>query len=105
MAALMLFITLILMGFYTYADNETGGRAEFRYTFESSSYFNGLLFALYTFYFAVLIVLPIFTAAEGGAQLTSETAGGTIQGNHPTGAQLANTIILGFGSQLSEQIA
>jgi len=79
MAALVLFIALILMGFYTYADNETGGRAEFKYTFESSSYFNGLLFALYAFYFAVLIVLPIFTAAEGGAQLTSETAGGTIQ--------------------------
>ena len=79
LAALMLFITLMLMGFYTYADNETGGRAEFRYTFESSSYFNGLLFALYAFYFAVLIVLPIFAAAEGGAQLTSESAGGTIQ--------------------------
>jgi ABC-2 type transport system permease protein len=78
-AALVLFITLMLMGFYTYADNETGGRAEFRYTFESSSYFNGLLFALYAFYFAVLIVLPIFTAAEGGAQLTSESADGTIQ--------------------------
>jgi hypothetical protein len=46
MATLVLFITLILMGFYTYAANETGGRAEFRYTFESSSYFNGLLFAL-----------------------------------------------------------
>ena len=79
LAALVLFITLMLMGFYTYADNETGGRAEFRYTFESSSYFNGLLFALYAFYFAVLIVLPIFAAAEGGAQLTSESAGGTIQ--------------------------
>ena len=77
-AALVLFITLMLMGFYTYAENETGGRAEFRYTFESSSYFNGLLFALYAFYFAVLIVLPIFTAAEGGAQLTSESAAGTI---------------------------
>ena len=79
MATLTLFVALILMGFYTYADNETGGRADFRYTFESSSYFNGLLFALYAYYFAVLIVLPIFTAAEGGAQFTSETAGGTIQ--------------------------
>ena len=79
LAALTLFVGLILMGFYTYADSETGGHAEFRYTFESSSYFNGLLFALYAFYFAVLIVLPIFTAAEGGAQLTSESAGGTIQ--------------------------
>jgi ABC-type transport system involved in multi-copper enzyme maturation permease subunit len=77
-AALVLFITLMLMGFYTYAENETGGSAEFRYTFESSSYFNGLLFALYAFYFAALIVLPIFTAAEGGAQLTSESAAGTI---------------------------
>ncbi len=78
-AALVLFIVLMLMGFYTYADNETGGRAEFRYTFESSSYFNGLLFTLYAFYFATLIVLPIFTAAEGGAQLTMESASGTIQ--------------------------
>ena len=77
--ALVLFITLMLMGFYTYADTETGGRAEFRYTFESDSYFNGLLFALYAFYFAILIVLPIFAAAEGGAQLTSESAGGTMQ--------------------------
>ena len=67
LAALTLFIALMLMGFYTYADSETGGQAEFRYTFESRSYFNGLLFALYAFYFAVLIVLPIFTAAEGGA--------------------------------------
>lgn len=79
LAVLTLFVGLILMGFYTYASNESGGRAEFRYTFESSSYFNGLLFALYAFYFAVLIVLPIFAAAEGGAQLTSETANGTIQ--------------------------
>ena len=79
LVALVLFITLMLIGFYTYADNETGGRAEFRYTFESSSYFNGLLFALYVFYFAILIVLPIFAAAEGGAQLTSESASGTIQ--------------------------
>lgn len=78
-AALVLFMTLMLMGFYTYAENETGGSAEFRYTFESSSYFNGLLFALYAFYFAVLFVLPIFMAAEGSAQLTSETAAGTIQ--------------------------
>ncbi len=77
--ALILFITLMLLGFYTYADTETGGRAEFRYTFESGSYFNGLLFALYAFYFAILIVLPIFAAAEGGAQLTSESAGGTMQ--------------------------
>ncbi len=79
LAALVLFIALMLMGFYTYADNETGGSAEFRYTFESSSYFNGLLFALYAFYFAVLIILPIFTAAEGGAQLTLESTAGTIQ--------------------------
>ena len=78
-AALSFFILLILLGFYTYANNETGGRAEFRYTYENSSYFNGLLFALYAYYFAILIVLPIFTAAEGGGQLTAETTGGTIQ--------------------------
>ncbi|UCD78944.1 MAG: ABC transporter permease subunit [Desulfobacterales bacterium] len=77
-AALALFLTLMLFGFYTYAAKETGGQVQFRYTFENRSYFNGLTFALYAFYFAVLMVLPIFAAAEGGSQLASETAAKTI---------------------------
>ena len=77
-AVLVLFIMLMLMGFYTYADNETEGRAQFRYTFENESYFNGLLFALYASYFAMIMVLPIFAVAEGGSQIAPETSGGMI---------------------------
>lgn len=76
--AMLLFLVLMLVGFYTYAQNETGGRAEFRYTFENRSYFNGLTFALYAFYFGVLLLLPIFASIEGGAQIAGETAAGTL---------------------------
>ena len=76
--AIALFLGLMLLGFYMYASNETSGRADFRYTFENRSYFNGLTFALYTFYFGFLLVLPIFVATEGGAQIAGETASGTM---------------------------
>ena len=76
--ALMLFLVLMLVGFYTYAQSRTGGDAEFRYTFENRSYFNGLTFALYAFYFGFVLVLPIFAATEGGAQLAGDTASGTM---------------------------
>ena len=56
--SLALFVMLMLVGFYTYAQNETGGQAEFRYTYENRSYFNGLTFALYAYYFGVLLLLP-----------------------------------------------
>jgi hypothetical protein len=36
--SLALFLGLMLIGFYTYARTETGGAAEFRYTFENRSY-------------------------------------------------------------------
>ncbi|MBI1853827.1 MAG: ABC transporter permease subunit, partial [Planctomycetes bacterium] len=62
----------------TYAKTETGGAAEFRYTFENRSYFNGLTFALYAFYFGFLLLLPIFAATEGGAQLAGETSSRTL---------------------------
>ena len=77
-ASLGLFLTLMLVGFYTYAQSRTGGDAEFRYTFENRSYFNGLTFALYAFYFGFVLVLPIFAATEGGAQLAGDTASGTM---------------------------
>ena len=79
LAATALFLLLMLLGFYTYARTETGGRAEFRYTFENESYFNGLTFALYAFHFGVLMVVPVFAACEGGAQLAGETAARTVQ--------------------------
>lgn len=76
--ALALFLVLMLIGFYTYAQNETSGRAVFRYTYENRSYFNGLTFALYAFYFGVLLLVPIFAAIEGGSQVAGEGAGGTL---------------------------
>jgi ABC-2 type transport system permease protein len=78
-AVVMLYLGLMLIGFYTYAQNETEGNAEFRYTFENASYFNGLTFGLYAFYFGALMVLPIFAAAEGGAQIAGESHSGTIR--------------------------
>ena len=77
-SAVLFFLTLMLVGFYTYAKTETSGEADFRYTFENRSYFNGLTFALYAFYFGSLLVLPIFCATEGGAQIAGDTTGGTL---------------------------
>jgi ABC-2 type transport system permease protein len=77
-ASLALFLALMLVGFYTYAQSRTGGDAEFRYTFENRSYFNGLTFALYAFYFGFVLVLPIFAATEGGAQIAGDTGAGTM---------------------------
>ena len=65
-ASVTLFLALMLVGFYTYAQTETRGQVEFRYTFENASYFNGLTFALYAFYFGFLLLLPIYAGAEGG---------------------------------------
>lgn len=78
-ASLLLFLFMMLLGFYTYAQNETGGQVAFRYTFENRSYFNGLTFAIYAFYFGVVLLLPIFTAMEGGSQIAGETSDGTLQ--------------------------
>ena len=76
---ILLFLVLMLLGFYTYAQTETGGQVEFRYTYENKSYFNGLTFALYAFYFAILMIVPIFAAAEGGSQIAGEAHSGTLQ--------------------------
>jgi ABC-2 type transport system permease protein len=78
LASVGLFLGLMLLGFYTYAQSKTGGGAEFRYTYENRSYFNGLTFALYAFYFGFLLILPIFAATEGGAQIAGETSAGTL---------------------------
>ncbi|WP_372366714.1 ABC transporter permease [Candidatus Uabimicrobium sp. HlEnr_7] len=78
MLSIILYLFFILFGFYTYAQTQTGGQVNFRYTFENRSYFNGLTFALYAFYFAVMMVLPIFAATEGGAQVAGETHNRTL---------------------------
>ena len=76
--ALVFFVALMLVGFYTYAQTETSGAAEFRYTFENASYFNGLTFGLYAFYFGFLLLLPICAATEGGVQIAGETTARTL---------------------------
>jgi len=76
--SVLFFLALMLLGFYTYAETQTRGDVEFRYTFENRSYFNGLTFALYAFYFGFLLILPIFCATEGGAQIAGDTARGTL---------------------------
>ncbi len=76
--ALALFLLLMLVGFYTYARTRTGGDADFRYTFENRSYFNGLTFTVYAFYFGFLLILPIFAATEGSTQLAGETQAGSL---------------------------
>jgi ABC-2 type transport system permease protein len=78
LGALVFFLLLLLFGFYTYAQSRTGGDVEFRATFENRSYFNGLTFALYAFYFGFVLVLPIFAATEGGVQLAGDTGAGTL---------------------------
>ena len=78
MGALLFFLGMMLLGFYTYAQSNAGAGAEFRYTFENRSYFNGLTFALYAFYFGFLLILPVFVAVEGAAQIAGESASGRL---------------------------
>src|SRR6185369_15778738 len=56
------FVVLMLWGFNTYAERKTGGEAveQFKYTYESKQYFNGLTFALYSLLFSFTLLLPIF---------------------------------------------
>ena len=72
--ALAAFVALMLWGFYSYAERKTGGQAvaQFKYTYESKQYFNGLTFALYSVLFASTLLLPIFVAMSAGAQVAGE---------------------------------
>lgn len=76
--ALLCFLVLMLVGFWTYAESRTKGAAQFEYTYENRSYFNGLTFALYAFYFGFVLLLPIFAAIEGGAQIAGDSGGGAL---------------------------
>lgn len=78
-ATLVVFLVLMLVGFYTYAQSRTGGNVEFHYTFEQRSYFNGLTFTLYAFYFGSILILPVLAATEGGAQLAGDTGSGSLR--------------------------
>ena len=75
------FVLLMLWGFYTYAARKTGGQAveQFKYTYESKQYFNGLTFALYSLLFSFTLLLPIFVSMSAGSQIAGEARTGTLR--------------------------
>ena len=75
------FVVLMLWGFYSYVDHKTGGQAaqQFKYTYESKSYFNGTIFALYSVIFSFNLLLPVFVAMTAGAQIAGEARAGTLR--------------------------
>src|SRR6476659_2015602 len=79
--ALTVFVVLMLWGFYTYAERKAGEQAtaQFKYTYESKSYFNGLTFALYSVIFSFSLLIPIFVAMTAGAQIAGERQAGTLR--------------------------
>ena len=79
--ALVGFVALMLWGFYSYAERKTGGQAteQFKYTYESKSYFNGLTFALYSVIFSFSLLIPLFVAMTAGAQIAGEARAGTLR--------------------------
>src|SRR6188474_1416906 len=78
---LVAFVALMLWGFYTYAARKTGGQAveQFKYTYESKQYFNGLTFALYSLLFSFTLLLPIFVSMSAGSQIAGEARSGTLR--------------------------
>ncbi|HYP26382.1 MAG TPA: ABC transporter permease [Blastocatellia bacterium] len=82
-AALVGFIALMLWGFYSYSQRKAGGggpaAAQFKYTYESKSYFNGLTFALYSVVFSFNLLIPIFVAMTAGSQIAGEARAGTLR--------------------------
>ncbi|HKG22590.1 MAG TPA: ABC transporter permease subunit [Blastocatellia bacterium] len=81
--ALVGFILLMLWGFYSYSQRKAGGggqaAAQFKYTYESKSYFNGLTFALYSVVFSFNLLIPIFVAMTAGSQIAGEARAGTLR--------------------------
>src|SRR5918992_3644735 len=78
---LIAFVALMLWGFYSYAARKTGGEAveQFKYTYESKQYFNGLTFALYSVLFSFTLLLPIFVSMSAGSQIAGEARAGTLR--------------------------
>jgi ABC-2 type transport system permease protein len=76
---LVIFVMLMLWGFYTYSQHKTGGQLEFKYTYENPSYFNGLIFTLYSAYFAFQLIIPISVSILAGSQIAGEARAGTLR--------------------------
>src|SRR4029078_6195440 len=80
-AALSAFVILMLWGFYSDPQKKTSGLSteQFKYTYESRSYFNGLTFTLYSLIFAFSLVIPIFVTMTAGGQIAGERRAGTLR--------------------------
>jgi len=79
--ALTAFVALMLWGFYSYVQHKAGegATAQFKYTYESKSYFNGMTFALYSLIFSFSLLIPIFVSTVAGAQIAGERNAGTLR--------------------------
>jgi ABC-2 type transport system permease protein len=81
--ALVGFVALMLWGFYSYSQRKIAGggptAAQFKYTYESKSYFNGLTFALYSVIFSFSLLIPVFVAMTAGSQIAGEARAGTLR--------------------------
>lgn len=79
--ALTTFVALMLWGFYSYAERKAGEQvtSQFKYTYESKSYFNGRTFALYSVMFSFSLLIPIFVAMTAGSQIAGERHAGTLR--------------------------
>ncbi|HYX28124.1 MAG TPA: ABC transporter permease subunit [Pyrinomonadaceae bacterium] len=75
------FVALMLWGFYSYAERKAGEQvtSQFKYTYESKSYFNGLTFALYSVLFSFSLLIPIVVSMIAGAQIAGERQSGTLR--------------------------
>ena len=78
---LAVFVALMLWGFYSYAERKAGEQvtSQFKYTYESKSYFNGLTFALYSVMFSFSLLIPVFVAMIAGSQIAGERQSGTLR--------------------------
>jgi ABC-2 type transport system permease protein len=76
---LIIFVMLMLWGFYTYSKHKTAGQVEFKYTYENPSYFNGLIFTLYSAYFGFQLIIPISVSISAGTQIAGEARAGTLR--------------------------
>src|SRR6185295_12080401 len=79
--ALTSFVVLMLWGFYTYAEKKAGEgtTAQFKYTYESKSYFNGLTFTLYSVLFSFSLLIPLFVTMTAGNSIAGEARAGTLR--------------------------
>src|SRR5262245_1986830 len=80
-AALFGFVLLMLWGFYSYVSVKAGAQAveQFKYTYESKSYFNGLTFSLYSVLFSFSLLIPLFVTMTSGNTIAGEAHAGTLR--------------------------